>query len=228
MLPSSFVTTSSAPASSAASISLSSGVPGANRNWPTWSNMNATEPSVPMLPPNFENAWRTSATVRIRLSVMRIDDDGRAADAVAFVADFLVVRAIDAARAALDRAVDVVLRHVGVVRLVDGEAQARIRVGVAAAHAGRDLDFLDEARPDLAALRVGRCFLMLDVGPFRMTRHYLSPSRARIWLPRACVSVCPPGPTVASGDRCVLLALTDVVGMRLLASRRSACAAERP
>ena len=31
--------------------------------------MNATEPSVPMLPPHLEKAWRTSATVRTRLSV---------------------------------------------------------------------------------------------------------------------------------------------------------------
>ena len=29
----------------------------------------ATEPSVPMLPPHLPNAWRTSATVRTRLSV---------------------------------------------------------------------------------------------------------------------------------------------------------------
>ena len=31
----------------------------------------ATEPSVPMLPPYLENAWRTSATVRTLLSVMQ-------------------------------------------------------------------------------------------------------------------------------------------------------------
>ena len=32
----------------------------------------ATEPSVPMLPPYLLKAWRTSATVRTRLSVMQI------------------------------------------------------------------------------------------------------------------------------------------------------------
>ena len=31
--------------------------------------MKATEPSVPMLPPHLLKAWRTSATVRTRLSV---------------------------------------------------------------------------------------------------------------------------------------------------------------
>src|SRR5690606_41083149 len=41
------VPTSSAPASIATSMTLSSGVPGANRNWPQCLNWNATEPSVP-------------------------------------------------------------------------------------------------------------------------------------------------------------------------------------
>src|SRR5439155_511954 len=36
--PSSFLSTSSAPASSAASMTRSSLVPGANTNWPTWRN----------------------------------------------------------------------------------------------------------------------------------------------------------------------------------------------
>ena len=70
-LPSSLVTTSSAPASIAASISLFSSVPGANTIWPQCLNRNATEPSVPRLPPYLENACRTSATVRVRLSVMQ-------------------------------------------------------------------------------------------------------------------------------------------------------------
>jgi hypothetical protein len=69
MPPSSSLLTSSAPASIATSITFSSEVPGANRNWPQCLNWNATEPSVPRLPPFFEKAWRTSATVRMRLSV---------------------------------------------------------------------------------------------------------------------------------------------------------------
>src|SRR4029079_7738212 len=70
-LPSSCAITSSAPASIAASISASSSTPGANTTWPQCRNRYATEPSVPRLPPYFENAWRTSATVRVRLSVMQ-------------------------------------------------------------------------------------------------------------------------------------------------------------
>mgnify|MGYP002651274878 CR=1 FL=1 len=68
---SSCVTTSSAPASRATSMTLSSLTPGANRNWPTCLNWKATEPSVPRLPPCLLKAWRTSATVRTRLSVMQ-------------------------------------------------------------------------------------------------------------------------------------------------------------
>jgi hypothetical protein len=69
MEPSSLVATSSAPASRAASISASSEVPGANSSWPQCLNWKATQPSVPMLPPYLLKAWRTSATVRVLLSV---------------------------------------------------------------------------------------------------------------------------------------------------------------
>jgi hypothetical protein len=68
--PSSPVITSSAPASSATSITLSSSLPGASTNWPHSLNWNATEPSWPRLPPYLLKAWRTSATVRTRLSVI--------------------------------------------------------------------------------------------------------------------------------------------------------------
>ncbi|KAG1387397.1 hypothetical protein G6F59_016423 [Rhizopus arrhizus] len=66
-----------------------------------------------------------------------IDDDGRAADTVAFVADFLVGVAVGTAGATLDGALDVVLGHVGVGRLVPGHAQARVAVRVGAAGARR-------------------------------------------------------------------------------------------
>ena len=64
-----YTTTSSAPASIAASVIFSSSAPGANDSTPSRLNMKATEPSVPRLPPNLPKAWRTSATVRTRLSV---------------------------------------------------------------------------------------------------------------------------------------------------------------
>src|SRR5450830_24175 len=99
------------------------------------------------------------------------DDDGCAAHAVAFVAYFFIVGAIDAAAAAVDRALDVIFRHVGVSRLVHRQAQTRIGSDIGAAHAGRYRDFLDQARPDFAALGIRGSFFMLDVGPFAMSCH---------------------------------------------------------
>ncbi len=64
-----------------------------------------------------------------------IDDHRGAVDAVALVADFLVVDAFELAGAALDRALDRVLGHVVGRGLVDREPQPRVGRDVAAAHA---------------------------------------------------------------------------------------------
>ena len=48
---------------------FSSLAPGANTNSPQCLKRNATEPSEPRLPPFLAKAWRTSATVRVRLSL---------------------------------------------------------------------------------------------------------------------------------------------------------------
>jgi hypothetical protein len=90
---------------------------------------------------------------------------------VALVADFLVAHSVHAPRAALDRALDVVLRHVVLERLVDGEPQARVHVRIAAAHARGNGDFLDEPGEDLAALRILAPFAVLDVGPLAVACH---------------------------------------------------------
>jgi hypothetical protein len=73
-----------------------------------------------------------------------------------------------------DRALHVILRHIGVGRLVDGQAQARVGRDVAAAHAGSYGDFFDQARPDLAAFRVGCSLFVLNVGPFAVSSHVRS------------------------------------------------------
>src|SRR5439155_9161426 len=94
-----------------------------------------------------------------------------AARPVALVADLLVGGALQAARAALRSALDRVLGHVRVVRLVDREAQPRVhrRIGPAQTRGHRDL--LDEPREDLALLGVRRRFLVLYVGPSGMSCH---------------------------------------------------------
>ena len=169
--PSSCATTSSAPASSAASISLSSSVPGANRSWPQCLKRNATEPVgahvAAVLGERVAHLGHGARAVVGEQSTIT----AAPFEAVALVADLLVVHAVEAARAALDRALDVVLGHVVLVRLVDGEPQPRIHVRIAAAHARGDGDFLDEAGEDLAALGVLAALAVLDVRPLAVACH---------------------------------------------------------
>ena len=67
--PSSSIT-SSAPASIAASITLSgSWREASTRICPFGSNIQETEPSLPRFPPCFDRMWRITATVRFSLSV---------------------------------------------------------------------------------------------------------------------------------------------------------------
>ena len=101
----------------------------------------------------------------------RLDDQRRAARTVAFVGDLLVRDAGQLAGAALDRALDVVGRHVDRLRLGHDGAQPRVTVDVTAAGASRDRQFLDDAREDLAALGVGRPLLVLDCVPLGMAGH---------------------------------------------------------
>ena len=62
--------TSSAPPSAAASVSSSSSAPAASTSTtPRRSNSHATAPEPPRLPSLFANVCRTSAAVRLRLSV---------------------------------------------------------------------------------------------------------------------------------------------------------------
>ena len=75
------------------------------------------------------------------------------------------------ARAAADRPLDVVGGHVGRLGVGDDRPQPRVHVGIAAAGPGRDGQFLDEAREDLAALGVGGALLVLDRVPLGMAGH---------------------------------------------------------
>ena len=56
---------------------------------PRRSNCHATAPVVPSVPPCFENAWRTSAAVRLLVVGQRLDDHRDALGAVALVDDRL-------------------------------------------------------------------------------------------------------------------------------------------
>src|SRR5919112_4748339 len=101
-----------------------------------------------------------------------LDEDGDPAGRVALVGDGLVVHAAGlGARPALDRAVDVVVGHRRLLRLLDGVEQRRVAGGVTAARAGRDLDVLDELGEELAALGVDRGLLVLRRRPLGVAAH---------------------------------------------------------
>ena len=87
------------------------------------------------------------------------------------VANLVVGDTVELARAALDGALDAVLRHVGFARFIHGKAQPRIGIGIGAAELCRYRDLLDQAREDLALLRIRRRLAVLDVRPFAVTRH---------------------------------------------------------
>ena len=83
-----------------------------------------------------------------------INKYGHAARPIAFVHDLFIDRAIHFARAALNAALDVVLRHAVVARLLDGEAQTQVVIGVAATVLGRHDDLFGDFGEQVAALGV--------------------------------------------------------------------------
>src|SRR5208283_527893 len=66
---------------------------------------------------------------------------------------------------------DVLRRHVLRLGRQNRRPQPRVAVGIAPAALGRNRNFLDQAREDLAPLGVGRALLMLDGRPLRMAGH---------------------------------------------------------
>jgi uncharacterized protein DUF1236 len=100
----------------------------------------------------------------------RLDDHRHAARTVALVANGIVALSI-AARGLLDGALDVVLGHVLGPRRLDGEAQARVHVGVGHAGLGRHRDLAGELGEDLGADRILPPLAVHDVLELRMASH---------------------------------------------------------
>ena len=102
----------------------------------------------------------------------RLDQQRHASRPVALVQDRLDLLGVDAfARPLRDRPLDVVLRHRGVSRLLNGERQRGVAVGVASAFAGGDRDRTGQLGELLAAAGVDHRLLVLDRVPLRMSGH---------------------------------------------------------
>jgi hypothetical protein len=115
---------------------------------------------------------RTSAAVRFRLSVC-LDHQRDATRTVALVENFLELRFVAASGRPFDRPLDVVGGHVDrrPARLLDGQPEPIVRVGIATTLARRDHDLaghLGEQRP--ASCVVG-ALLALDRRPLGVTGH---------------------------------------------------------
>ena len=102
---------------------------------------------------------------------LRLDEDRHAARAVALVDDLLELLGLAAAGRLVDRALDVVGRHVDRARLLDRQAQPVVGVGVAATLPRGDRDLARDLGEEGAALGVGDALLALDRGPFGVTGH---------------------------------------------------------
>src|SRR5690606_38329870 len=72
------------------------------------------------------------------------------------------------ARAALDRALDVVVRYGVLLRLLDGVVERRVAGRVATTGAGRDLNVLDQTGEELAPTGVDHSLLVLGRRPLRV------------------------------------------------------------
>src|SRR4029077_12864883 len=91
---------------------------------------------------------------------------------VPLVDDLVVARPVAlGARAALDRALDVVPGNRVVACLLDGRCQGHVAFDAGSALARRHLDGAEELREELTALRVGSALLALDRAPFGVAGH---------------------------------------------------------
>ena len=109
----------------------------------------------------------------------RLDDDGNAARAVAFVGDGFVAVALAGGGRLFEDALDVVVRHIGRLGLGDDGREAGVvgRVGHAAALFDRDDHFLGNLRKGCRALCVLRALRFLNVMPLGMSGHGVSSLR---------------------------------------------------
>ena len=108
-----------------------------------------------------------------------LDDDGHAAGAVALVGDGLVVVGVARAERLIDGALDVVVGHVGSLRLGNDGCETGVIIGVARAALlnGND-DLLGDLSEGGAALGVSRTLRLLDIVPLGMSGHdMISPYR---------------------------------------------------
>src|SRR5258708_16458141 len=96
---------------------------------------------------------------------INVEQDGDPTRPVTFERKLFVGSARKFARAALDRAFDVVGRHVLCLGGHNGSAQPRIRVRIASTVLRSNADFFDKAGTNLSPLGIDAALLLLDCCP---------------------------------------------------------------
>ena len=99
---------------------------------PFFSNMYDTEFGSVMCPPCLVKRWRISELVRLRLSVSVVDEDRDPARRVSLERGRFVAHAVELAGAALDRALDVLVRHVALAGALHRRPETRVVLLIAA------------------------------------------------------------------------------------------------
>src|SRR5690606_35209205 len=110
-----------------------------------------------------------------------LEHERRAGRAATLVHDRLVLDTLELTETLLDRALLVVLGHVGRARGQQRRTQARVAFRVAAAELGGDHDLAGDLGEDLAARGIGGALLALDRGPFAVSRHEAWNTTARVF-----------------------------------------------
>ena len=98
--------------------------------------------------------------------------------AIPLVGDLLVLYALKLTGALLDRALDVLGRHVGRFGRVHRQTQPGVAVEVPAGSAGGHRDLTDQFRETLTALGIEDSLLALDLLPLAVTSHGDTPRAA--------------------------------------------------
>src|SRR2546421_13062008 len=107
----------------------------------------------------------------------RLDQQRDATRSIALVYDGFDPIGIDALAGALaDRPLDIVLRHRGVARLLDGQRQRRVAIWVSPALTGGDRDRASQLGEVLAAAGGRDSLLVLDRVPLGMSGHTVDQS----------------------------------------------------
>ena len=100
-----------------------------------------------------------------------VNDDGRAADAIPFITNFLVLNTFEVSGSLVDIALDSLRRQIGRLGFFHSESQTRVNAQITPAQTRRHHDLADHTGPHLAPFFVLAALAVLNIGPFAVSCH---------------------------------------------------------